>query len=169
LKNQGRAKDNQWLDHKTLGYNYRLDEMSCALGVSQLEKLYFMVRERRKIAYWYNKFLKPYGNLIQTPVTAGYNTHTWFVYVVKIKNAKIDRDRIIEQLKQEGISSKSYLPSIHLFDFYKKKFNYKPGNFPVSEGVSRSSLALPLYIGLKEKDVNYIANKLINILKKYER
>ncbi|PIT93536.1 polysaccharide biosynthesis protein, partial [Candidatus Falkowbacteria bacterium CG10_big_fil_rev_8_21_14_0_10_43_11] len=79
LKNQGRAKNMQWLDHKYLGYNYRLDEMSAALGVSQLNKLDFMIRERQRIAGWYNDFLKFYVDIIQAPITAVDNTHTWFV------------------------------------------------------------------------------------------
>jgi len=65
LRNQGRAKNMQWLDHKYLGYNYRMDEMSAAVGLAQLEKLDFMIRERRKIANWYDKYLKPYEKIIR--------------------------------------------------------------------------------------------------------
>ena len=159
----------QWLDHKYLGYNYRLDEMSAALGIVQLEKLEWMIKERQKIAFLYNKILKEYGNLIQIPLTALNNTHTWFVYVVQIKNKKIKRDKIIADLYKLGIATKPYLPSIHLFDFYKKKFKYKAGNFPISERVSSQSLALPLYIGLKEKDLRYIVEKLVLVIQKYDK
>lgn len=160
LKNQGRVKNDQWLDHKYLGYNYRLDEMSCALGISQLEKLDFMIKERRKIAGWYNKMLASNSNIIQTPAIAINNTHTWFVYVIKIKDKKINRDLLIKKLKKIGISTKSYLPSIHSFDFYKKQFGHKIGDFPISEDMSAYSLALPIYIGLTESDCFYIINKL---------
>lgn len=168
LKNQGRAKNDQWLDHKYLGYNYRLDEMSCALGISQLEKLNFMIKERRKIAGWYNKVLKSYSDIIQAPGTAIGNTHTWFVYVIKLKDKKIKRNLLIENLKKIGISSKPYLPSIHLFDFYKKRFGYKKGDFPIAEEMSEKSLALPIYIGLTFSDCKFIVDKLlkeISILK----
>jgi len=161
LRNQGRAKNDQWLDHKYLGYNYRLDEMSAALGISQLEKLDFMIKERRKIAGWYNKFLAPYNNLIQAPVTAEGNSHSWFVYVIKIKIKKINRNLLIKKLKKIGISTKPYLPSIHLFDFYKKQFGFKRGNFPVSEDISDYSLALPIYLGLTKNNCAYIINKLL--------
>lgn len=164
LRNQGRALNDQWLEHKTLGYNYRLDEMSAALGLSQLNKLDFMIKERRKIAGWYNKYLRPFSGLVQAPATAPGNIHTWFVYIVKIKNKKISRDRLMKKLKKEGVNTKPYLPSIHLFDFYKKSFGFKKGDFPVSEEVSRSSLALPLYIGLKEQDCGFIINKLVEII-----
>lgn len=164
LRNQGRAENMQWLDHKYLGYNYRMDEMSAALGLAQIEKLDFLIQERQKIAGWYNEILFRYSNLIQIPQIAGHNTHTWFVYAVVIKNEKNNRDKIIKKLVLEDISTKPYLPSIHLFDFYRKKFSYKKGDFPVSESVSRRVLALPFYIGLKKSDIKYICQKLIEVL-----
>ncbi|MBI4779462.1 DegT/DnrJ/EryC1/StrS family aminotransferase [Candidatus Falkowbacteria bacterium] len=133
---------------------------SCALGISQLAKLDFMIKERRKIAGWYNKILKSDSSIIQTPATAANNTHTWFVYVIKIKNKKINRDRLIKNLKKLGISAKPYLPSIHLFDFYRKQFGYKLGDFPISEEMSAFSLALPIYLGLTESDCFYIIKRL---------
>jgi perosamine synthetase len=160
LRNQGRAKNMQWLDHKYLGYNYRLDEMSAALGLSQLKKLDFVIRERRKIAGWYNEILASLGDLFQAPATAINNTHAWFVYVIKIKNKKINRDLLMEKLEKIGVSTKPYLPSIHLFDFYKKRFGFKKGDFPVAEEISAYSLALPFYIGLTKKDCLYIVNRL---------
>jgi len=169
LRNQGRTENMQWLDHKYLGYNYRLDEMSAVLGVSQLEKLDFMIKERRKIASRYNKILAPFCELIQTPKIAEDNTHTWFVYVVKIKDKKINRNQLIKNLKKTGISAKPYLPSIHLFDFYKKKFGYKKGDFSISEEVSAYSLALPIYIGLTEDDCRFIAEKLLSEMNKLKK
>jgi len=165
LRNQGRAENMQWLDHERLGYNYRMDEMSAAVGLAQLEKLDFMIRQRQKIAGLYTKYLsKKYKDLIQIPQTAKNNTHTWFVYVVKIKNKKINRDEVINKLREQEISTKPYLPSIHLFSFYKKGFGYKKGDFPISEDISNNSLALPFYIGLKESDIKYIVNKLISTI-----
>lgn len=164
LRNQGRAKNDQWLNHKYLGYNYRLDEMSCALGISQLNKLDFMINERRKIAGWYNEILESKRAIIQAPATAADNTHTWFVYVVKIKNKKINRNLLIKKLEKIGVSAKPYLPSIHLFDFYKKLFGYKQGDFPISEEVSNHSLALPLYIGLTKSDCRSIINKIEKVV-----
>lgn len=164
LRNQGRSENMQWLDHERLGYNYRMDEMSAAVGLAQLEKLDIMIKERQKIAKLYNKYLSKFKDLVQIPQTAKNNTHTWFVYVVKIKKRGVKRDEVINKLKEQGISTKPYLPSIHLFSFYKNLFNYKKGDFPVSEDISNNSLALPFYIGLKEKDIKYIVNKLIKLL-----
>lgn len=167
LKNQGRAPNMQWLDHKYLGYNYRLDEMSAALGITQLEKLDWMIEQKTKIANLYNKYFAKYSELLTIPNTAPDNQHTWFVYVIQIKNKKIKRDKIIEDLVKIGISSKPYLPSIHLFDFYRKQFGYRVGDFPISENVSRQSLALPFYIGLTEKDVKHIVDKVVLTIENY--
>ncbi len=169
LRNQGRTENMQWLDHKYLGYNYRMDEMSAALGLVQLEKLDFMIDHRKKIADLYGKYLSRHANVVEVPKVAEDNVHTWFVYVIRIKNPKIKRDKVINQLAGLGISTKPYLPSIHLFDFYKKGFKYKKGDFPVSEAVSDSSLALPFYIGLKESDIKHISNKVISVLVNYEK
>jgi len=166
LRNQGRAENMQWLDHQYLGYNYRMDELSAAIGITQLAKLDKMIKERQTIAGWYRKYLTPHKQLIQIPETAVNNTHTWFVYVVTLKKPGIRRDELITLLAKQGISTKPYLPSIHLFSFYKKMFGYKKGDFPISEAVSNSSLALPFYVGLKENDIKYIVNRLINVINK---
>lgn len=165
LRNQGRGENMKWLDHKYLGYNYRLDEMSAALGIAQLEKIGFMIEKRREIAKWYEETLRPYANLVSSPKIAANNTHTWFVYVVEIKKPGTNRDKIIERLAEKNIGSKAYLPSIHLFSFYRKQFGYKKGDFPISEKVSRNSLALPLYIGLKKSDVEHIVQTLIKTIR----
>lgn len=162
LRNQGRTENDQWLDHKYLGYNYRLDEMSAALGISQLKKIDFMIRERRKIAGWYDNFLKSHADIVQVPNTIPGNSHTWFVYVIKLMNKNANRDQLIRNLKKVGINTKPYLPSIHLFEFYRRLFGYKKGDFPVSEEMSLYSLALPIYLGLKESDCKLISNKLLS-------
>lgn len=169
LRNQGRSENMQWLDHERLGYNYRMNELSAALGIVQLEKLDFLIDERRKIAALYTKHFLPYSDLIQVPTIDRDNTHTWFVYVALLKNKKIKRDRLIAELAKQGISTKPYLPSIHLFSFYKKQFGYKKGDFPIAEKISNSAIALPFYVGLNKEDINYIVNKLIQAIKNYAR
>ncbi len=161
LRNQGRAKNMQWLDHRRLGYNYRMTEISAALGLPQLRRLDFAIAERRKIANTYSKHFDPYKNLLQTPFIASQNTHTFFLYVVKLLNKKINRNALIAALAERGIASKAYFPSIHLYGFYRKEFGYKRDDFPISESTSAHTLALPLYIGLKEKDLKYIAQSII--------
>ncbi|OGM99406.1 MAG: hypothetical protein A2817_03410 [Candidatus Yanofskybacteria bacterium RIFCSPHIGHO2_01_FULL_39_8b] len=169
LRNQGRSDNMQWLDHQRLGYNYRMNEVSAALGLAQLSKLDYMIAERKKIALLYNKYLEEYDSLVQVPQIHELNDHTWFVYVAKIKNIKSEsqRNKIILAMEKKNIATKPYLPAIHLFSFYKNKFGYKTGDFPITEEISRSSIALPFYVGLKEKDIKYIVEKLVNTIKSY--
>ncbi|MFA5935766.1 MAG: DegT/DnrJ/EryC1/StrS family aminotransferase [Patescibacteria group bacterium] len=169
LANQGRGDDMQWLDHKYLGYNYRMDEMSAALGLAQLHKIDFLIGERRRIAALYDAELGSHPDLVLTPQVAPGNRHTYFVYVIQIANKKIPRDEVIRALKEKGIQTKPYLPSMHLFDFYKKQFGYRKGDYPVSESVSDSSLALPIFVGLTKRDIGYIAGTLRAVLQSYAK
>ncbi len=169
LSNQGRDVNMQWLDHQYLGYNYRMDEMSAALGSSQLKRLDSLIKERVKIAKWYEKYLGDFPNLVACQKTRSENTHTWFLYVVSILVKRANRDEIMARLQKKGVSSKQYLPSIHLFSFYRKKFGYRRGDFPISESISDTTLALPFYVGLTEKDVKDICKILIRILQYYDK
>ncbi len=160
LRNQGRNDGDNWLESKILGYNYRLDEMSAALGVSQLNKLPIMIEDRKRVAMSYNQKL---ANIkwLKTPEIGNDRTHTWFVYVVRIINGK--RNILIKRLAEKGIQTRNYLPSIHLQPFMKKVFGYKNGDFPVSEKVSSETLALPMFVGLEMKDIKYICAEIKQI------
>lgn len=166
LANQGRADNMQWLDHQYLGYNYRMDEMSAALGVEQLKKLPRFIAERKQIAKWYDEAFATAGTPVITPWVAPENDHTYFVYVVQLPE-HIDRDRMIGSLKEAGVMTKPYLPSIHLFGFYREKFGYKEGAFSVSEKVSRRSIALPIYIGLTREDIREIVARVTSAIETY--
>jgi perosamine synthetase len=157
LKNQGRNTKNDWLQHVQIGYNYRMDEMSAALGVTQLKKLDWMIEQKRKIAEWYTQALATVPSVI-TPTIGKQRTHSWFVYVVRIPGRK--RDMIMARLAGQGIQTKSYLPVIHLQPFMKKLYGYKKGAFPVAERVASQTLALPFYIGLTQKDIKYIVDAI---------
>ncbi|MBI4093526.1 DegT/DnrJ/EryC1/StrS family aminotransferase [Candidatus Kaiserbacteria bacterium] len=168
LRNQGRAPNMQWLDHDRLGYNYRMDEMSAALGLAQLENIRFLIKKRQELARWYTDALKPLAAHLQLPAAAKDATHTWFVYVVALKNKRIDRDRLIERLKKKGVHAKPYLPSIHLFEFYRSR-GHRAGECPISEDVSRRTFALPFYVGLRRKDVARIAAIVQDVLTSHEK
>ncbi|KKU77983.1 MAG: Glutamine-scyllo-inositol transaminase [Parcubacteria group bacterium GW2011_GWA2_47_64] len=163
LRNQGRGKNMQWLSHERLGYNYRMDEMSAALGLVQLRKIRFLIRERQKIAVWYHRFLSKQACGIQPLKVAIGNTNTWFVYPVLLPSG-VNRNSVVERMEKRGINTKPYLPSIHLFGFYKKRFGFKKGDFPISEEVSERVLALPFYIGLTKNDIGLIVDALTESL-----
>ena len=163
LANQGRADNMQWLDHQYLGYNYRLDEMSAACGIEQLKKLPAFIAERQRIAAWYGEAFATAGSKIVTPKVMPGNVHTYFVYVAQLPE-QVDRDAMIIRLKEAGVMTKPYLPSIHLFGFYREKFGYKEGTFPVSESLSRRSIAVPIYVGLTQEDVREIVARVTQAL-----
>lgn len=168
MANQGReAKDGKWLEHIMLGYNYRLDEMSCALGISQIKRLNKIIGKRAKIARLYDKKLAALKE-IEIPFVEPGNKLSRFVYVVKLSNklAGVKRNEIIKKMAARGIVCSDYFHTIHLQPFYKKKFGYKEGDFPIAEDISQRTLALPFFNSLSEKDINFIVKNLEEVINK---
>jgi perosamine synthetase len=156
-RNQGRAPDMDWLDHDRLGFNYRLTDIACALGIAQLEHLDEMLADRARVAGWYREALA--GSEIALPCEdAGGNARGWFVFVVQVPR---DRDGVIGRLRERGIPSKPYLPAIHLMSFYRERFGHKEGEFPVCEDVASRSVALPFFPGMTEAQVAEVAEALL--------
>lgn len=165
LRNQGRADGAGWLSHERLGYNYRLSDINCALGLSQLQRVEEMLKHRDAVAQRYNQRLRSIS-CIQTPFCAPNVKLGWFVYVVQLGKEfrRKDRDGIIEKLKKKGIESSNYFAPIHLQPFYRKMFGYKPGDFPVTESVAERTLALPFFNNLKDEEIDFVVETLKDIL-----
>ncbi len=164
--NQGRKVSGaKWLEHIMLGYNYRLDEMSCALGICQMQRVKEILGKRKKVAELYNKKLKGIEGL-EIPYIKPGNTLSWFVYVIRLseKFAGKKRDNIIKEMAEKGIQCGNYFQPIHLQPFYRKEFGYKQGDFPVAESVSKRTIALPFYGNLTEKEVDFVVGSLKEIV-----
>ncbi len=157
-RNQGRGEVEEWLDHVRIGYNFRMDEMSAAVGTVQMKRLPWMIKERQRIAEIYNKKLGKISGVI-TPHTAPQNTNTWFVYTIRVEEG-INRDKAMGYLNKNGVASKPYFPSLHLQPIYKELLPYKEGDFPVSEAISKSILALPFFIALTSEEIEYVTEKV---------
>jgi perosamine synthetase len=155
-RNQGRAPDMGWLDHDRLGFNYRLDELSCALGLAQLERLHDLLAARDRIAALYGEALGGVEGLELPCPDQGGDRRSWFVYVVQVPTG-VDRDAAVRALRERGVDSKPYLPAIHLMSFYRERFGHREGEFPVCEDVARRSLALPFFPELTESQVEQVA------------
>lgn len=163
LRNQGRDVHDAWLSHSRLGYNYRMDEMSAALGLAQLGRIEELLAKRERVAQWYNERLKDVEG-VQIPYIAPTTTRmSWFVYVIRL-DPEINRDRVMVELEKRGIPSRPYFPCIHLQPFYRERFGYREGNFPVAERLSRSSLALPFYGNMQEAEIDLVCEALRDIL-----
>jgi perosamine synthetase len=162
-RNQGRAPDMGWLDHDRLGFNYRLSELACALGLAQLERLDQMLAGRARVAQLYGEALAGVEGLGLPCPDAGGNRRGWFVYVVQLP-AGSDRNGVVGALAQRGIQTKPYLPAIHLMSFYRERFGHRDGEFPVCEDVAARSLALPFGPALGEAEVARVAADLADVL-----
>jgi perosamine synthetase len=158
-RNQGRAPEMAWLDHDKLGFNYRLSELACAIGVVQLERLSEMLEARSWVARLYREALSGIEGLELPCEDAEGARRGWFVFVVQLPG-DADRDAVVRELAARGIESKPYLPAIHLFDFYRERFGHRAGEFPVCEGVAARSLALPFFPGMEEGRVARVSEAL---------
>ena len=164
LRNQGRGEGSGWHQHERLGYNYRLSEINCALGLAQLERLDEILQKRERVAQMYNDRLKEVEG-VEIPYVSPDVKLSWFVYVVRLAEGytQEDRDRILQELKARGVSCSNYFPPIHLQPFYCE-LDYREGDFPITERVASRTIALPFYNNLSEREVDYVVRNLEALL-----
>ncbi len=165
-RNQGRAPDMDWLDHDRLGFNYRLSDLACALGLAQLSHLDEMLAGRARVAALYGAGLgtlvERFGLTLPCP-DAGAARRGWFVYVVQLPRG-VDRDDAVRELGSLGVPSKPYFPAIHLMTYYRERFGHHEGEFPVCEDVAARSIALPFFPEMTEPQVERVAEALHAVL-----
>lgn len=167
LRNQGRGESMQWLSHDRIGYNYRMSEISAAIGIEQVKKLHEVSTKRRAVA---REYLQELANIdeIKLPNTFSDRTHSWFVFAIRVKQAW--RDKVIEELQKVGIQSKAYFyPCIHLQKFYREKFGYSEGDFPIAEKLSKEIIALPFFTDMGEGEIQYVCRNLKRIIRELGR
>ncbi len=165
-RNQGRAPEMGWLDHDRLGFNYRLSDIACAVGIVQMQRLSYLLEQRARVAEQpiaTALAAEPIDDLVLPCEDSGGSRRSWFVYVVQLPRP-VDRDETIRALAARGIQSKPYLPSIHLMSFYREQFGYREGQFPVAEQVSARSIALPFFPQLTEGQVARVVAELRAVL-----
>jgi perosamine synthetase len=163
-RNQGRAPDMGWLDHDRLGFNYRLSDIACALGLAQLERLDEMLVGRAQVAAAYLAALSSIEGLeLPCPDTGGAR-RGWFVFVAQLPRG-IDRDSVVRALAERGVPSKPYFPAVHLMTYYRETFGHRPGEFPVCEDVAARSIALPFFPQMTEGQVARVVEALSGVLR----
>lgn len=161
LSNQGRSDDGAWLVHSRLGFNYRMSDVHSAIGIAQLERLDDLLAGRARAAAWYQERVAGIPGV--TPMYEGPQRRSWFVYAPRL-DAGLDRDAVIRDLDALGISAKPYLPCIHLQPFYRERFGYEPGYLPVTEAISRSTIALPFFPEMTEEQVQTVCDALAQVV-----
>lgn len=158
LRSHGRDVTNDWLTHVRLGFNYRLSELHSALGVAQLERIDRILDARAQVADWYAKYLEPL-QFVHAPAVAPEVEVSWFVYVVRL-DERIDRGRVISSADDRGIPLRPYFPAIHLMPHFRELCGSHEGDFPVTESVSSTTLALPFHTNMRECDIAYVCENL---------
>ncbi len=161
MRNQGRDEGGGWLAHARLGYNFRISDINCALGLAQLARLGEFLEARARVASRYLEQLAEVEELV-LPAPYADGELSWFVFVVRLADrfSQDQRDAVLDDLRGRGIGCSNYFSPIHLQPFYRERFGYKPGDFPVCEAVSARTLALPFYNRLSEADQDRVVEEL---------
>ena len=159
LRNQGRAPGDTWLQHTHLGYNYRIDEMSAAMGASQMSRLDEILSKRERVAAWYESRLAEIAG-VEVPFIESFTTRvSWFVYVIRF-DKKINRDEMAKKLEARGIPVRPYFLPIHLQPYMMERFGWREGDFPVTEDLGRRGLAIPFSGVMTEEQVEFVCSAI---------
>ena len=162
LRNQGRDASSEWFEHTTLGYNYRLSDINCALGIEQLKRLESILHQRETAVRKYHERLKDNPHLITPEIDFPNGRVSWFVYVVRLREnfTRIQRDSIVSQMNQAGIGCGRYFAPIHLQPLYVEKFGYKAGDFPNAEHAAERVIALPFFNRITDAQIDEVCETL---------
>jgi len=163
LRNQGRDGGGAWLTHERLGYNYRLTDMSAALGLSQMQRADSILDRRAAVAETYRSLLDAIPGIRLIGPVEGTTRMSWFAAIARL-DPEFDRDEVIAALEARGIPARAYFAPIHLQPFYVREFGYGPGDFPVTERVARSTLALPFFTTMTEAQVAEVCDAVAQVL-----
>jgi dTDP-4-amino-4,6-dideoxygalactose transaminase len=159
LRNQGRAPGDTWLSHTYLGYNYRLDEMSAAMGAEQMKRLDELLSKREQVAGWYAERLSEIPGLELPHIASSTTRMSWFVYVIRL-DAKIDRADFAKRLEARGVPVRPYFVPIHTQPYMVERFSWRDGDFPVTEDLGRRGLAVPFSGVMTEEQVEYVCQSI---------
>ncbi len=158
LRNQGRDEMGAWLEHVRLGYNYRLDEMSATLGVSQFRRLETFLHKRERVAQRYMERLQGL-DWVCPPVVKPYVRMSWFIYVITLAEG-LSRDPIMARMAEQGIPTRGYFAPIHIQPYIRERFGDLSGTLPVTESVAQRTIALPFHNNLSEQEIDIVVTAL---------
>jgi dTDP-4-amino-4,6-dideoxygalactose transaminase len=164
LRNQGRSPGDTWLQHTYLGYNYRINEMSAALGRVQMSRLEELLNKRQRVAQWYQERLDDMHGLEGPQIVADTTRMSWFVYVIRFR-PEIDRDSVADALTSRGIPNRPYFIPIHLQPYMQERFGYREGDYPIAEDLGRRGLAIPFSSVMTEEQVEIVCEALRQVVK----
>jgi dTDP-4-amino-4,6-dideoxygalactose transaminase len=167
LRSQGVSDDHSWLRHQRIGYNYRLDELSAAVGLAQLRRLDELLRAREAVAAMYTERLRNIAGIEPLPRPRLGMRISWFLYIVRVAEG-IERDALMATLAERGIPTRPYFWPIHLQPPYQERFGFQPGAYPHAEKAGQSLLALPFHGNLTEGEVDHICESITEVVSRRE-
>ncbi len=166
LRNQGRGPDSDWLSHVRLGYNYRLSDIHCALGLAQLQRIEELLRGRARTAAVYEEALGDHP-LIKIPPSIPNCTRSWFVYPIQLPLSDCSlRDQLLTQLRVQGIGCQAYFPAIHLQPYFQRDYRAQKHFLPRTEAASKTCLVLPMFSSATEDQIRHVCTTLLEILER---
>jgi len=155
LRNQGRMKSDGWLDHRLLGYNYRLSELNCALGLEQVKRIDSILERREALAIQYSEELQAIPGVTTPPLKITDGRICWFVYVIRLEN----RDTILGELTKQGIGCARYFAPLHLQPLFAHCANPRD-DLKITEQVAVQTLALPFFNALTREQIHEVCGAL---------
>jgi len=165
LRSQGRSDDGSWLRHERIGYNYRLNDLSAAVGLGQLRRLDELLQKRAAVAALYTERLATVPGVKPLAPPRPEMNLSWFLFVVRVEEG-IDRDRLAARLAARGITTRPYFWPIHLQPPYQERFGYKRGMYPRSEAAGDTLLALPFFSRMTEEQIEIVCTCLTEEVQK---
>lgn len=165
VRNQGQSERYK---HVMIGNNYRLTDLSAAFGIEQFKRIEWIMQEKNRIADFYNQAFAGHA-LIETPFVPEYvDRHSWYMYCL-ILDESIDRDKVVEFLKSEGIDTRLSFPPIHLQPIYREKFGYKEGDFPESEEIFKYFIDIPCWPAMSEDMMDQVVQAVLKAVEVCKR
>jgi dTDP-4-amino-4,6-dideoxygalactose transaminase len=144
-------------DVKALGRNYRITDLQCALGISQIAKLESFVKKRTQLANLYNRILKDVKS-VDVPFVDKDVKHAWHLYTVLLNG--LERDKFFKYMRGNGVGVHVHYIPIYRFSYYRERFKIEPKEFPVTEDVFKRIVTLPLHPQLKDQEIADICDKI---------
>ncbi|MGA8366775.1 MAG: DegT/DnrJ/EryC1/StrS family aminotransferase [Candidatus Acidiferrales bacterium] len=169
LRNQGRDEYGGWLRHERLGYNYRLSELHCALGLAQLERIEELLEARARVAALYGRFLSEVPRIL-LPCDSPETKRSWFAYVIRLQGhaGAALRDSLMAGLRERGIGCQAYFPAIHRQPYFREFAKEPQRPLPLAESAAERCLALPLFPAMTREQVEEVCAAVREILSRQE-
>jgi len=168
LRNHNIIRKNLWsYDIKSVSMNFRMNELSCALGISQLSKLDSFIKKRRENALYYDNFFSKFNKFFRIPERriGFYNSYHIYPLLINFKKLKLSKEELFNRLMKSNIVPQIHYKPLHLLSYFKKKYNFRRGDFKISEKFYDQVVSIPNFYTLTTKQLSYVCQTFCKIFK----